>query len=87
MSDILRSVKKKISLNSQISIIDNQKVLIENCKSVLEVNENLVRILSSDFEINVWGNDLNLTNYSSNAVSVNGKIKSMEIIERRKQCD
>lgn len=81
---ITKFIKKSIDLNSQISIIDNKKVLVENCKNVLEVNESLVRILSSDFEIQVWGSNLSVTNYSSNAVSINGKIMSMEINERRK---
>lgn len=85
MSDLLNIFKQKLSLNSQISIIDNTQLLVENCKNVLEVNENLVRIYSSDFEIEVWGSNLSVSNYSCKAVKVNGKIITVEIKERGKK--
>ncbi|MBE6837653.1 MAG: hypothetical protein E7509_06680 [Ruminococcus sp.] len=84
MFSILEKLKRGYYLSSQISILDNNQILIENCKNILECNENLVRIISNNFEIEIWGSDLFLTNYASNSVLVKGKISSICINERRK---
>lgn len=85
MSDLLNNLKRQFYLNSQVMIMDNNQMIIENCRNILECNENLVRIISCDFEIGVWGSELTLSNYSSKTVCVEGKIQSIEITERRKQ--
>ena len=84
MGSIFEKIKRDFYMSSQLSVIDNNQIYIENCKNILECNENLVRILSNNFEIEVWGSELFVTNYSSNAVLVKGKITSISINERRK---
>lgn len=84
MFELLNRVKRNFYLSSQISIVDNCQLIIENCKNVMECNENLVRVLSNDFIIEIWGEALIVTNYSSNTLSVKGKLKNISINERRK---
>lgn len=83
MLKILEKLKRNYYLSSQVSILDNNQILIENCNTILECNENLVRIISNNYEIEIWGNNLLLTNYASNSVIVKGKITSVTINERR----
>lgn len=84
MLNLMKMFKKKLYLNSQISILDNNELLIENCKNILECNENLIKILSNNYEVEAWGTNLYLTNYASGSVVVKGCISSISIFERRK---
>lgn len=85
MWKIFENLKNKFYLNSQITVFDNSKILVENCKNVLEVNENLVRVVSCNYEIEIWGTGLFTTNFSSKAVMIKGKIQNVSINERRKK--
>lgn len=84
MFEFLDKIKREFYLSSQVSVLDNNQILIENCKNILECNENLVRIISNRFEIEIWGRELVLTNYASNTIIVKGNIDSITINERRK---
>lgn len=84
MSGFFDKIKHDFYLNSSISILDNNQILVENCKNILECNDILVRIISSDFEIEIWGANLTVTNFSSKTVSVNGEVQTVTFIKRRK---
>lgn len=84
MNGFLDKIKHDFYLNSSINILDNNQILIENCKKILECNDILVRIISSDFEIEIWGSNLTITNFSSKTISVNGEVQTVTLIKRRK---
>ncbi len=75
--------KEFMCLNSYINILDNTKVVVENCKQILECNEVLARICTGSFQIEIWGHDLSLSNYCEEYIEVNGVIESVSLVSRR----
>ncbi|NLZ46727.1 MAG: hypothetical protein GX896_08555 [Clostridiales bacterium] len=84
ISDFFEKLKRNFALNSSVTILNNKQVLIENCKNIVECNDILVRIISSNYEIEVWGVNLKISNYSSKTIAVNGEIQSVNVVKRGK---
>ncbi len=66
-------------LNSCVTILDNTSVTIENCTKILECTDVLVKLRSKRFEIEIWGTDMTVDNYSSGGVEVGGIITNVAI--------
>lgn len=75
--------KELMCLNSYINILDNKKVIIENCKQIIECNEVMARIMTGSFQVEIWGKDLSLSNYCSESIEVCGTIESVALTSRR----
>lgn len=76
--------KELMNINDHITIIDNKAALIENCKQILECNEVLARVLTRNFEVEIWGKDLSLNNFCTECVEVRGQIQSINLTAKRK---
>lgn len=74
--------KETFCLNSHITIMDDQCAIIENCKQILECNEILAKVLTHKFEVEIWGENLTLSNFCTESVEVKGKIKSVNLIPK-----
>ena len=77
-----KNVRKAFFLNTYIQIIDNSKVIVENCKHIVECNDILVNLFTADYEIHIWGQALTISDYNKEYVIINGKISSVEIFPR-----
>ena len=66
-----------------ITISSDRSVLIESCTNILECNEILVRVRTSQFNIEVSGFDLKLDSYTNSSIEVSGIITGLAL-ERRK---
>lgn len=77
-------VRQALYYNTNIQIINNSKAIIENCKHIVECNDIMVKLLSADFQVIVWGYNLTISDYNTENIIVNGKISSVELIPRRK---
>ena len=77
--------KEFMSLNSHITILDKKAGVREKCKEILECNEVLARILTGNFEVEIWGKDLFLNNYCTECVEVRGIIESINLTLRSKR--
>lgn len=75
--------KDMLCLNSYISIIDDSRVLIENCRSIMECNDIMVRVTTKENDIEIWGSELKVTNYTNTAISVEGVISSVNVSKKR----
>lgn len=75
--------KEFMCLNSYINILDNKKVIIENCKQILECNEVLARVATGSFQVEIWGHGLSLSNYCTDSVEVTGVVESVALTSRR----
>lgn len=84
LNNIRRSARKTLFLNTYIQIIDNEKVIVENCKHIVECDDILVKLLTADFYIQIWGQLLTISDFNSEYVIVNGKVSSIEILPRGK---
>lgn len=80
--DIGKNARKALFLNTYIQLIDNCKAIVENCKHIVECNDILVKLLTSDYDIQIWGQGLTISDYNKEYVIVNGKISSVEIFPR-----
>ena len=78
-------VKELMCLDSHITILDNKVALIENCKQIIECNNVLARVNTSDFTVEIWGNNLFLNSFSNNNVEVRGVIDTISLTSRSKK--
>ena len=85
MFNFFKFIRKGLYLNSSINIIDNTQITIENCKNILECNDIIVRVLSAEFIIDVWGSDLTVTSFANRSVMVDGEISSVSLNRRRNE--
>lgn len=76
---VKQSARKAMFLNTFIQITDNKKAVIENCKHIVECSDIFVRVATADYEVDIWGTNLTISDYNAEFVVVNGKISSLEI--------
>ncbi len=74
--DLINNIK----FHSSIQIIDNQKIMIENCKKIIAFNENEICLELIKNCIHIVGIDLKMKNYSRTGVEINGKIHSLKFL-------
>lgn len=77
-----KKARKALFFNTYIQLIDNDKAIVENCKHIVECNDIMVKLITADFDIQIWGQFLTISDYNSEFVVVNGKISSIEILPR-----
>lgn len=70
-----------IRFHSSIQIIDDQKIVIENCKKIVEFNENEICLELIKNCVHIVGIDLKMKNYSRTGVEINGKIHSLKFFD------
>ena len=76
-------VSELASLGSFVGINGNSSVVIEDCRGVLECNDNEARAIAGRFEVTVRGRKLELADYKNKSVEVRGVIESVAINSRR----
>ncbi len=74
--------KEMLCLNSYISIIDDSSVLVENCRSINECNEIMVRVSTKENDVEIWGSELKVTNYTNTSMLVEGRINSVNVTRK-----
>lgn len=74
--------RKKLYINTNLLIMDNNYIEIDNCKKVLEYNDIFLKIQSSNMIIQIWGNNLSIHDYNSNGIVVTGNISSVELLKK-----
>lgn len=71
-------VKKRLYLNTYMNLIDNTHIEIENCKRIIELNEVYIRLKTATITLQVWGENLSISDYNTEGVVINGRISSIE---------
>jgi sporulation protein YqfC len=82
--EIQKKARKKLYFNTYIQIIDNEKAIVENCRHIAECSDVLVKLVTADFQIEIWGQSLTISDYNKENVIVNGRISSIEFIPRKR---
>lgn len=80
-------VKDLLYLNSYISICGNEYAVIDNCKQILECTEVLTRVVTSNFEIEIWGDKLKLSSFDLGSVEVRGTIEQVKLVRHSRKID
>ncbi len=84
ISKLEKSFKGVAFLDSCVTVNACESVRVENCKRVLECNEMLIRIKTTDCDVSIWGEGLYLECYNESIISVFGKITSVEFEANKK---
>lgn len=74
--------RRKLYLNTNLLITDNNLIEIENCKKVLEYNDIYLKVLTSNMILQIWGNGLNISDYNTDGIIVKGNISSIEFMKK-----
>ncbi|MBQ8623513.1 MAG: YabP/YqfC family sporulation protein [Oscillospiraceae bacterium] len=77
-------LKSSIYLDSCITVRACNAVKIENCTRVLECDDILIKIRTTDCDVSIWGESLKLECYNENIISVYGKVTSIEFEAKKK---
>lgn len=70
-------------LKSYIRIADNTEAIVENCKQICECTDVCVRVMTGSFEVEIWGAELMLSNYTEECVKIHGTIEQIKLTSRR----
>lgn len=60
----------------RVTLIGNENVLIENYKSIVEYEKNIIRVSNN---VCILGEELNVSELSAEELIITGKIKSIEV--------
>lgn len=80
---LLKEAEKAVYAEVCITVTGGREALIENCTHVYECNEIMTRLRTLDGDVTVWGENLRTSSFKNGYVKISGKIKSVEIEERR----
>lgn len=80
------NVKNRTKRHSAIQIMDYENMLIECCREVLVLNENMICLKLAKCTITIVGLNLKMRTYSSGGASVSGILHSVsfEPLDERK---
>lgn len=59
----------------RITMIGNNRLLIENHKGIIEYDENIIRLVS---HINILGNQMNVEEINNDEIFITGEISNVE---------
>lgn len=77
-SIVSKFIKEKLYFNTYMCLTDNTHMEIENCKRILEYSDVYVRIKTSTLIVSIYGNNLNISDYNTDGIIVNGKFNNIE---------
>ncbi len=78
---ISKIFKKRLYLNTHMSLTDNTCLEIENCKRIIDYNDVYIRLQTSTLILEVWGQNLTISDYNTDGIVIEGKFSSIEFIQ------
>lgn len=69
---------KALYMNTNMMISDNEEIILENCKKILEYNDIYLKVKTSTIVFGVWGENLRIDDFNFNGLIIRGKIHSIE---------
>lgn len=74
--------KKTRQKHSDIQISDNNEIVLDGCRRVIEYDENLIKLELSAVGISIIGMNLTMKNFSIGGVIIRGDIHSITFISK-----
>lgn len=74
-----RNIKEMIYPETNIHIVNNKTVEIENCRKIIEYNDIHICLRTYLHELHIWGENLSADDYGGNVIRVKGNVKSLEL--------
>lgn len=81
--ELKSTARELLCLNTSIQILDNTTLMTEQYTRLLEINDLLVRLVTGNLILSVWGNGLTVTDLKAGGVRVTGTITSVELMPRK----
>lgn len=75
---VSKFVKEKLYFNTYMNLTDNTHIEIENCKRILDYSDVYLRIRTSTLTICIYGENLNISDYNTDGMIIDGKFRSIE---------
>ena len=75
-------LKDLACLGSYVTIENDRSVLVENCRQICECSDIMAKVCAGDYFIEVWGNDLKMSEYTQDSVYIYGKVESIKIVRK-----
>lgn len=75
---VSKFVKEKLYFNTYMNLTDNTHIEIENCKRILDYSDVYLRIRTSTLTICIYGENLNISDYNTDGMIIDGKFSSIE---------
>lgn len=77
--ELKKLVKNSVFLNTQIVITNNQSMIIETCKKILEYNDICLKLITNTgLTVQIWGKKLYVSECKNDNIIVKGMIDSVE---------
>ncbi len=74
--------KKSLNKHSDIQITDNNNMVLDGCRRVIEYNENCIKLELATVGVSVVGMELNMHNFSIGGLVIEGQIHSVTFISK-----
>ena len=75
-------LKDLACLGSYVTIENDRSVLVENCRQICECSDIRAKVCAGDYFIEVWGNDLKMSEYTQDSGYIYGKVESIKIVRK-----
>ncbi len=75
---VARICRKQLYLNTYMSITDNTRIEIENCKRIIEYNDIYISLKAATITLRIWGKNLKISDYNTDGIVVEGEFSSIE---------
>ena len=83
MKTVIENGKRFVNMDSQIEITGDKEVLVDGCRKILEYNDVFVKVRTWEMTVNIWGNNLSVSDFGSGSIYISGKIQSVELEKNR----
>ncbi|MEG0073370.1 MAG: YabP/YqfC family sporulation protein [Clostridia bacterium] len=77
MTEMLSLPEEIVKKNCKITMLDNDKIMIEGFKSIIDFNSEYISIAGNNIEISMYGRNLNIQEVSNIDLFVKGEIKEV----------
>ncbi|MGN0667224.1 MAG: YabP/YqfC family sporulation protein [Huintestinicola sp.] len=74
-------LENRMNLGSQVTVCGKEYAEIDNCRRIMEFSDICLRVKTGGgMIVEIWGNGLHLSDYSTGSIAVRGEISSIEFI-------
>lgn len=74
--------ERKLYLDTNLLVSNNNYIEIDNCKKILEYNDIMIKLETRNMIISIWGNKINMSDYTHNGIIIRGNITSIEFLKK-----
>ncbi len=75
---VSRFCKEQFYMNTYVNITDNTHMEVENCRKIAEYSDVFIRLSTSSGILDIWGQNLKISDYNTNVLVIDGEISSVE---------